>query len=339
MKILIEGVGGVGGVIAGELLRAGHSLDLVCGNPDIAAAINKAGLRVKTPERSFQQPAEACVSVADLPSDCRYDVILLAMKATRVLDAARESLELLTPDGFMVSLQNGIVEDALTEVIGPERVVSGIIGWGASMHAPGDVERTSGGRTHLGELDGPPLERTHRLGRILQDATPMDINANMRGVLWSKLAINCIVTTLGGLSGMGLGDMLAEKSMRRVFAGVYREVVDTAEHQGVKLETIAANPKLLYVPKGASWFTWLFKDLLFRFVGRKYGKLKSSTLQSLERGRPTEIDFLNGYVVQVAEKSGQAVPLNRRIVEMIREIERRERPMQLQNLEALLPLA
>jgi 2-dehydropantoate 2-reductase len=133
--------------------------------------------------------------------------------------------------------------------------------------------------------------------------------------------------------------MLAEKDLRRVFAGVYREVVDTAEALGIRLEKIAANPKLLYVAADAGWLTWQFKDLLFRMVGRKYKGLKSSTLQSLKRGRKTEIDFLNGYVVDVAAKAGIDVPLNRRVVEMIREIEAGIRPMQLSNMEALQALA
>ncbi len=339
MKILLQGVGGVGGIIAAELHRAGHAPTLVTGNPAIAEAINAHGLKATTPERSFAVHPEAVVSLDDLPADARFDVCLLAMKATRVLAAAEASLPRLTGDGFVVTLQNGIVGDAVAEVTGPERIVCGIIGWGATMHAPGQVERTSPGQIHLGELDGPPTDRVRALAEVLAKVVPMDVNPNMRGVLWSKLAINCIVTTLGGLTGLTLGEMLAVKGLRRVFAGVYREVVDTAEALGVELEKIAANPKLLYVAKDAGWLTWQFKDLLFRLVGRKYKGLKSSTLQSLKRGRKTEIDFLNGYVVQVAEKAGVEVPLNRRVVEMIREIEAGTRPMQLANMTELQPLA
>jgi 2-dehydropantoate 2-reductase len=337
VNILIEGVGGVGGVIAAELIRAGVEPTLVCGNPGITAAIESRGLQVTTPERSFQVEAHAVTSLDDLPAGKRYDVALLIMKANRVMDAAGDTLERLSPDGFVVTFQNGIVEDAVAEVVGVDRLVSGIIGWGATMREPGVIERTSGGRTHLGEIDGAPMERTRELGRILQAATPVDVNPNMRGVLWSKLAINCIVTSMGGLTGLTLGRMMAERRLRAVFAGVYREVVDTAHALGVRLEKIAADPELLYVPGDASWFRRQFKDLLFRIVGRKYGNIRSSMIQSLERDRPTEIDFLNGYVVQQAERIGLPVPINKQIVATIRQIERGERPMQLSNLEALLP--
>lgn len=335
MEILIQGVGAVGGVVAGELCRAGLSPWLVTGSERIAEAIRADGLRVTTPRHSFGVHPRLVVELSELPAGQRFDVSLLAMKATRVLEAARQSLQWLAPDGCLVSLQNGIVVDALAEAVGKPRVVAGIIGWGATMHQPGVCERTSAGRIHLGELDAPPRERTQALGRLLGAVTGVDVNANMRGVLWSKLAINCIVTTLGGLTGLGLGQMLSKRPFRRVFAEVYREVVDTAEALGVRLEKIAVDPKLLYVPRDASWLSWQFKDLLFRLVGRKYRRLKSSTLQSLQRGRPTEIEFLNGYVVRVAEAAGLSAPLNRRIVEMIREIEAGQRPMGIGNLEEL----
>jgi 2-dehydropantoate 2-reductase len=338
LNILIEGVGGVGGVIAAELIRAGVRPALVCGNPDITAAIESRGLQVATPEDSFQVETQAVTALNDLPAGKRYDAVLLIMKANRVIEAAWDSLDHLSPDGFVVTFQNGIVEDAVADVVGAEKLVSGIIGWGATMRGPGVYQRTSGGKTYLGEIDGEPRERTSELGKILQTATPVDVNRNMRGVLWSKLAINCIVTAMGGLTGLSLGRMMANRRLRTVFAAVYREVVDTAHALGIRLEKIAADPELLYVSRDASWFRRQFKDILFRIVGRKYGNVRSSMIQSLERDRPTEIDFLNGYVVQQAARVGLPVPVNAGLVAMIKQIERGERPMQLSNLEALLPL-
>ncbi len=335
MRILIEGIGGVGGVVAGELIRAGHKPTLVSGNVEIANAIGRRGLRVKTPEKSFEVHPEVNASLDELKSDAKFDAALLIMKANRVLKAAKDSLAVLAPGGFVVTFQNGIVEDSVAEVVGKQRVVSAIIGFGATMHQPGEYERTSGGKIHLGEMDSPPSDRTKTLGKILSAVTAIDLNSNMRGALWSKLAINCIVTSIGGLTGMGLGQMLSEQKLRNIFLGVYREVIDTAEAAGIRLEKIAANPKLLYLPQNASHLTRLYKDFLLRMVGRKYAGLKSSIIQSLERARPTEIDYLNGHVVQTAENLGLSVPLNRRIVEMISEIENGSRVMGLGNLREL----
>ena len=124
---MIEGVGGVGGVIAAELIRSGAEPTLVCGNHEIAAAIASRGLRVTTPEHSFHVESRAVVKLDDLPPGEKYDVALLIMKANRVMDAARESLDRLRPAGFLVTFQNGIVEDAVAELAGTDRLVSGII--------------------------------------------------------------------------------------------------------------------------------------------------------------------------------------------------------------------
>lgn len=340
-SVLLAGVGGVGGVIAGELLLHRRNVALVTHNADITAAVRANGLAVTTPERSFRVGApRVFTALEEAAVEAPFDIALLAMKATGVLAAADGVLPLLrSPDGYVVTLQNGIVEDAVAGLVGPSRVISGIVGWGATMHRPGIYERTSGGATHIGELDGTGSRRVRRLGELLDCATRVDVNLNIRGALWSKLAINCCITTLGALSGQTLGDMLARSLGRRAFLHIYREVVDTAHAAGVRLESIATDPMRLYVPADASAPGRLWKSALVRLVGLRYRRLKSSSLQSLERGRATEIDFLNGHVVAEASKHGVAVPFNRAAVTLVKEIEAGTRPIHADNLAALVQLA
>ncbi|RME26674.1 MAG: 2-dehydropantoate 2-reductase, partial [Deltaproteobacteria bacterium] len=172
----------------------------------------------------------------------------------------------------------------------------------------------------------------------LQNVSPVHMSRNIRGVLWSKLAINCVITTLGAVTGQTLGQMLRQKNIRRVFLAVYREVVDCAHRVGVKLEKIAAPPHLLYLRADAGAATRLYKDLLVVLVGLRYSRLRSSMLQSLERGRPTEIDYLNGYVVRQAEKVGLDVPVNRALVELVKQIEAGERQAEPANIADLVGL-
>jgi len=336
LRFLIQGIGGVGGVLAGELLRAGHAPVLITGNPDIARALNQDGLRVTTPAGSFTARAQAYASPVELPADARFDFSLLVMKAQRVVEGARAALPHLTDDGYVVTCQNGIVEDAVVEAIGAGRVVSGIIGWGATMHAPGVYERTGPGGNHLGELDGQLTQRVRALAQLLQQAGPTEVSTNILGALWSKLAINCTITTPGALTGQTLGALLATAPARRAALRIYSEVIETAEALGVQLEKIAVSPRLLYLARDAGPLTRLGKDLVVRMVGRKYRRLRSSSLQSLERGRKTEIDFLNGHVVRKAEEAGVAAPANAALVRMIKEIEAGEREMSPANLEPLL---
>jgi 2-dehydropantoate 2-reductase len=335
-SILIEGVGGIGGVMASQLVQAGYNPTLVTANSQISDAINRDGLRLATPEGSATVPAQAYTALADLPPDLRFDAAYLLMKANTVVEAARQTLPFLKPGGYVVTFQNGIVEDAVAAAVGEERVVSGIIGWAGTMHAPGVYEKTTPGQAHIGELNGELTPRLGQLARAIQTAAPVVVTQNIRGALWSKLAINCTVTTLGALTGDLLGAMLRDKRLRVLFLRTYSEVVDAADALGIRLERIAANPYLLYLSPRANAFSRFVRDLLVRAVGRRYGGMKASMLQSLERGRKTEIDFLNGYVVEQARKAGVPTPVNAALVRLIREIESGQRAIERKNVDDLL---
>ncbi|MBZ0281622.1 MAG: ketopantoate reductase family protein [Anaerolineae bacterium] len=335
-RILIEGIGGIGGVVAARLIQAGYDPALVTNNPQITEAINRDGLQITTPEGQAVVPAKAYTALSDLPSDQRFDVAYLLMKANGVVEAAQQTIPLLNPNGYIVTFQNGIVEDAVGAAVGIQKVVSGIIGWGGTMTAPGVYEKTTPGETHIGELDGRLSSRVNNLAKAIETAAPVVISQNMRGVLWSKLAINCTITTIGALTGDTLGVMLQDARVRRLFMRTYSEVIDTADALNIRLERIAANPRLLYVPKNANAITRFIKDMLVQMVGRRYGKMKASMLQSLERGRKTEIDFLNGYVVEQAQKVGIATPVNAALVQMVKEIEAGTRTIDRKNINDLL---
>jgi 2-dehydropantoate 2-reductase len=333
-RIVIQGIGGIGGVVAGTLVDAGMRPVLVTNNAEIAEAIRANGLRVKLPDRSFTVQADAYTTLAEAQGP--FDAAYLLMKALGVVAAAAETAKYLSPDGYVVTFQNGIVEDAVGAAIGIQRVVSASVGWNGIMHKPGEYERTTPGDTFVGELDGRITPRVTNVADALRGSGPVTLSTNMRGVLWSKLAINCTVNSVGALTGETLGEMLADPRIRRIFLRTYSEVVDTAEAQNIQLERIAADPKLLYLPKNAGFLTRHAKDFIARMLGRKYKSARSSTLQSLERGRKTEIDFLNGYVVEVAARIGVAIPVNAALTRMIKEIEDGKRKIANSNIEDLL---
>lgn len=337
MRILIEGVGGVGGIVAARLTAAGYNPVLVTGNAQIAEAINKNGISAKTTNEEFNVLAKAVENLDALDETEPFDAAFLIMKANPVVEAAKKTLPFLREDqGYVVTFQNGVVEDAVAAAVGAQRVVSGIIGWGATMHSPGVYEKTSGGAIHIGELDGKISERVKELEAALEVVCPVVISTNIRGALWSKMAINCMITTVGALTGQLLGEMLKDRRVRKAFLVIYREVLDTAAAAGIKPERIAANPRLMYLKPNAGLIHRFLKDKLMQVMGRRYSKLKSSMLQSLERERPSEIDYLNGYVVETAKRVGVPVPLNALVTRMIKEIEAGKREIAQQNMDELL---
>jgi 2-dehydropantoate 2-reductase len=334
--ILIQGIGGIGGVVAARVIQSGCDATLVTGNPQITQAINRDGIHITTPEGEATVRARAHTSLDDLRAGSTFDAACLLMKANAVVEAARSTLPLLNDGGYLVTFQNGIVEDVVAAVVGAERVIGGIISWGGTMHAPGVYEKTSGGTTHIGELNGQMTPRLESLAKTITPAAPVVMTANIRGALWSKLAINCTITTIGALTGDTLGLMLRDARVRRLFARTYSEVIDTADSLGIHLENVGVNPRLLYVSRNASVLTQLAKDVLVRVAAGRYSRLKSSMLQSLERHRPTEIDFLNGYVVGQAKAVGVDVPVNAALVKLIKEIESGRRSIERRNINDLI---
>lgn len=339
-RIVLFGVGGVGGFLAGRLLAAGCDVALVTGNPGVADALREHGLVVR--ERGEHEmtvhPRRIFTTAEEAATEGPYDAAWLTMKADRVLEGARSALPLVGRRGHLVTFQNGIVEDDVRAVSGDVRVVAATVGWGATMHRPGIYEKTSPGRTYVGELDGTLTDRLRRLAAWLRFCTPVTTSRNIRGVKWAKLAINATINPLGGLTGLPLGELVAHPGVPHLVLALYSETLRTARAARVTLERVAAPPALLYLPPGASALRRRAQELVVHVMGRQYGGARSSLLQSLERGRKTEIDALNGYVVARATELGVEVPLNRTVVELVHELESGARAPGLSNLEPLVAL-
>ena len=333
-RILIEGVGSVGGVIAGELLERGVDVTLVTGNPAIAAAINRDGLALSTPTRSFTVPARAWASLAELPPS-RFDAAYLLMMAGGAIEAAEQSMPLLQDDGYLVAFQNGFVEVAISERCGAGRVLSACVAFGATMEAPGVYRRTTAGRVFIGELDGRVTPRIEGLRDTLAEVIEVRISTNITGVLWGKLAWNCAVSALCAVSGLALGEVIASELGQCLLLVSYREALDTARAHGVVLERAVVDHERFYLPRGADARLRADKQTLVAQLAAAYAEVKPSTLQSLLRGRKTEIEFLNGYLVGRAREVGLEARLNAALVDMVGEIERGRRQIARANLDEL----
>jgi 2-dehydropantoate 2-reductase len=176
-----------------------------------------------------------------------------------------------------------------------------------------------GGRAPEGAAPGTDsgLERTAAvLGRIF----PVRVSGNMPGVLWSKLAITASLTTLGAITGLRFGELVRSRQLRRVLLGLGGEVLTAARAAGVTLEPLAGglDVERLLAPGG---YPNALRHLLMRIVGWKHRSTESSMLDSLRRGRKTEIELINGRVVGQCDAAGLPCPLNRAAIELVRELE------------------
>jgi 2-dehydropantoate 2-reductase len=326
-RILVVGAGAIGGTAAACLTEVGADVTAVTTNPTIHQAVRERGFRTagEGGERAVPGRIELGVPPGEL-----FDLVLLATQPPQVEEAARSALPALAEDGLMVCFQNGLCEDRVALIAGRERVVGGIVAWGASMPEPGLYDRTSAGGFTLGRLRGEPDAKVQALGALLESVGPVELTANLMGARWSKLALNCAVSSLGTIGGERLGPLAMVRRYRRIALEIFTEVVEVARAEEVRLEKVAGTldvdwMALSAADREASASTSLTaKHALLMAVGLRYRRLRSSMLGAIERGRIPAIDFLNGEVVSRARRHGLAAPVNARVVELVHAISRGE---------------
>lgn len=340
MKVVIIGAGAVGGVIAGYFSHLNYTIQLVCKHREILDTIENNGLRVEGVKEHIIAYPDTVIDISQIND--KPDIIFLATKSNDVLNVCQNLLPVLKEDTVIVSLQNGISEDKIAEIVKPERTIGCVVGWGATMLGPSRLEITSDGEFIIGELDGQITHRLLVIKSMLEKIFETKISTNIYGALWSKLIINSCITTLGAISGLYLGEMLTMKSARTIFLQVLTEAVRVADASRIKLEKIGGKIDPYRLALTASEltnnfsFSLLKKHIIIRMLGLKYRRIKSSSLQSLERGKPTEIDALNGFIVKKAKQLNVAVPVNQKIVTMMKDIEVGKLKIDPENLHNIL---
>jgi 2-dehydropantoate 2-reductase len=318
MNVAVVGCGSLGGVIAVRLAgRQGLLLEVLNRNPQMAEAAARQGLRLHIGGHCFT----ARVPLASAPSRQPYDVVILAQKANGLEQTCRELLPALSPRGFFLTTQNGLVGLDLVRAFGSARVVPGCVLWGASMTAPGVYELTASGPFLLPAGEASPLPEARAL---LSQVFPVRPCADITAALWSKLAISASFTALGAISGLRFGRLAAAPESLRLILAIGEEVFRAARAQGVELGALGGglNVRRFLQPAGEGGYPPALKHLLLRLMGWKHRRTESSMLDSLRRGRPTEIDFLNGLVARLAEQAGLPAPWNRAVCQLVGEMER-----------------
>jgi 2-dehydropantoate 2-reductase len=320
-RILVVGAGGIGGIVAGCLAEVGADVTAVSTNPGIRAAVEAAGFRLR--EEGDERAIAGRIVAAPPPGE-RFDVIVLATQPPQVEDALRSSIGSLAESGRVVVLQNGLCEERIAAIAGRERVIGAIVAWGASMPEPGVYDRTASGGFTIGRLDGAVDDATRAIGTLLEAVGPVAYTDNLLGARWSKLALNCAISSLGTIAGERLGPLVRVRRYRRLALEVMTEVVEVARREGVQLEKVAGTLDLEWVALtpaeramklGSPALT--AKHALLIAVGLRYRRMRSSMLAAIERGRTPAIDFLNGEVVARAARDGVPAPVNAKVVETV----------------------
>jgi 2-dehydropantoate 2-reductase len=317
-RFLVMGCGAIGGVVTASLAESGQDVTAVTTNEGIHAALSDRGLKMVGEGAPRHVRARVALGVSSLGET--FDYVILATQPPQVEEAASMAASLLATDGAMVCLQNGLCEDRVAKIVGDERVIGGIVAWGATMPEPGLYERTAAGGFTLGRMDGRALGPAHDpLMRALEAIGPVETTDNLRGKRWSKLAINCAISSLGTVGGDRLGALMPHRFVRRLALEIMTEVTQVARKEHVRLEKVSGTIDLSWIAldeaerASAGSPSLVAKHGLLLAVGFRYRRMKSSMLSAIERGRTPAVEFLNGEVVDRARRHGVAVPVNEAI--------------------------
>jgi 2-dehydropantoate 2-reductase len=325
-RVAVLGAGSVGCFIGGAWQSAGIPVTFI-GRPRIARDIHEHGLTVS--DYSGWSKRLEDVDFACVPAPLAdADIILVTVKSGATEEAAREIAENGRDGALVISFQNGVSNvDVLKEVLGDRfEIVRGMV--------PYNCAYLGEGRFHKG-VAGAPLyaedrARTRELAaRVASGPAAIRPSDDMLGIAWGKLLINLNNAT-NALSGRPLLEQLQSRDYRRVFAAAMREGLQVLECAGIKPAKVGAvGPRLL--PLVIASPDWLFNSLFIR-KWRIDAKARSSMSDDLAQGRKTEVDYINGELVRLAERIKVAAPVNRKIVDLIRKAEAGAAPLSAADL-------
>lgn len=286
-RVAIFGTGALACLFGARLARAHVDVTLVGTWQEALRAIAAHGVHVEDGPASWSAPVSTVHVGQSVPP---ADLVLVLVKSHRTRAVAAHAAALVSPGGLLVTLQNGLGNrEALADALGSERVAAGVVTLGATLLAPGRV------RAHPGQvlLDAAPATRdavARFAARLRQSGFPADLVPDFEPVVWRKLAVNCAINPLTALRSVTNGELLLRAEDRDLLERAAREVAEVAEARGVRLEADAA--------------------LLALDVARQTSGNRSSMLQDVARGVPTEIEALNGAVVREARRFGVSTPVN-----------------------------
>lgn len=331
MRAAIYGAGSLGTILGAYITKNGGRIELINRNKAHVEALRNNGARV-TGTVEFSQPVKAYT-----PDEMsgEYDIIFLMTKQQQNNEVVTYLKKFLAEDGVIVTLQNGIPELQIGDIIGEERVLGCTVAWGATMKEPGVCELTSAPDSltfSLGSLQVESNAHIKEVKALLELMGPVEIDRNFIGSRWSKLLINSAFSGMSAVLGCTFGDAAGNKASRRIVQALIKESIDVCAAGNIHIEPVQGKDivKLLdykgRIKKAISFF-------IIPIAIRKHAKLKASMLQDLEKGKKTEVDAINGVVSTFGSKVNTPTPMNDKVVEIIHRIENGELKPSFENLK------
>ena len=306
------GAGAIGSVVGGLLARVGEDVTLIARKPHVEA-INRDGLFMDGVRGEFTVDVKAAEGL-----DFRPDIVLLTAKTHDVPTACTE----IKPHAQgvpIVAMQNGLQSDEMAALaFGKENTISCVLALYAKYLEPGSVTFGSEGTLVIGNQFGANGEREQEIAGLLSKAMKTEISADIVGAKWTKLLLNIAGNSLTAITGLNAGEFADQFDLCRIAIHIIREALDVVEQGEIEL--------VGWTGFSVADFTSMVKSPLDEAAGHlgpAYGRnptLLTSTLQSMLRGKPPEIDYLNGEIVRQGQALGVPTPCNAKAVELVHAV-------------------
>jgi len=303
MRIAIVGAGAMGSVMGGLLAKAANEVTLIEVSRDAIDAINRNGLRL---ENKAGQSETIRLPATDDPGTVGVvDLMLVFVKCYHTEAAAKNALPLIGPQTIVLSLQNGWGNGPrIAAIVGLEKLLLGVCYHSASVLAPGRVLHSGQGKTFIGEIDG---QLTPRLAQVVEvfNIAGIEVTATPTVLkeIWSKLALNVCTLPTSALLRFHAPELVQHEGTLELMRALLREVLAVAQAQKIDLDF------------NERW------EVITGLLEKLAPTAKASMLQDVEKGRRTEIEVINGAIVEAGRRLGIATPCNDVLVWLVRSLE------------------
>ncbi len=282
-RFAVVGAGAVGCYFGGMLARAGVPVTLI-GRASHVDVMCERGLRLET--QTFDETVPVAAST-DIAAVAGADVVLFCVKSTDSERTAREIAPSLAPNAVVVSLQNGVENAEIIQRVLPQRVIPAVVYVATEMAGPGHLKHHGRGELAIGSA--PESQRI--VDAFARAGVPVQISDNVMGALWGKLIVNCAYNAMSAIAQKTYGKLVEVDGIPELMQAVVDECLEVARADGIS------------VPGDS--------HEAVRRIAHSMANQYSSTAQDVARGKPNEIDYLNGYVVRRGQAHGLPKPINR----------------------------
>jgi len=314
MKIAIIGAGAIGNLVAGYLKIKGEDVTLI-GNIDSSRGIKENGLVISGARGDFKINIDIS---SRLEQDC--DLAVLAVKTQDLEKAIQGNLKFLK-SAIVVTTQNGVACDAIaSRFLAQEQIISSIVMFGATYLDAGHVVHNFDGNWIIGSAFGAN-NRLVAISHVLKEAFPVVISDDIKGMKYLKIFVNAN-NCLAAILGLSMQEAFSDPQVSRISIAIWKEGLAVVRKAGIKLVSLPDFPlerleKLTSMPQdeAAKIFSGIMKNL-------SKEPLYGSILQSIKRGRTSEIDYINGEFVRIARENKISAPLNEKLVSLVHAVEK-----------------